>query len=134
MRCLRCFDHVIHTFVSKSRRKTLYNVVLGRDRHVEELSHAVERPRLDLYAMAKILASRFRLGAGLATALAAGGTVAVCESDKRGPLFDPEALERGAKALKEINASPFAKKVSPDLTAPLKMQNFQLHEGHARIR
>lgn len=26
-----------------------------------------------------------------------------------GPLFDPEALERGAKALREINASPHAK-------------------------
>jgi len=28
-----------------------------------------------------------------------------------GPLFDPEALERGAKALREINASPHAKQV-----------------------
>ena len=61
--------------------------------------------------MAKMLANRLKLGAGLAATLAAGSTVALCESDKRGPLFDPEALERGAKALKEINASPFAKKV-----------------------
>lgn len=61
--------------------------------------------------MAKALIGRWKLGASVAAALAAGGTVAACESDKRGPLFDPEALERGAKALKEINASPFAKKV-----------------------
>lgn len=27
-------------------------------------------------------------------------------------LFDPEALERGAKALREINKSPYAKQVS----------------------
>lgn len=54
---------------------------------------------------------KLRLGASVAAALTAGGTVAICEADKRGPLFDPEALERGAKALKEINASPYAKKV-----------------------
>lgn len=59
-----------------------------------------------------LLAGKGRLGAGLAAAAAtAGATVALCESDARGPLFDPEALERGAKALKEINASPYAKKV-----------------------
>eukprot|EP00877_Chromochloris_zofingiensis_P015243 jgi/Chrzof1/9973/Cz04g22140.t1 len=33
------------------------------------------------------------------------------DDDVRGPLFDPEALERGAKALREINASPHAKQV-----------------------
>lgn len=31
-------------------------------------------------------------------------------SDNR-PLFDPDALERGAKALREINKSPYAKQV-----------------------
>ncbi len=31
--------------------------------------------------------------------------------EPRGPLFDPEALERGAKALREINKSPNAKQV-----------------------
>ena len=31
-------------------------------------------------------------------------------SDLR-PMFDPEALERGAKALREINKSPYAKQV-----------------------
>jgi hypothetical protein len=62
--------------------------------------------------MAKLLGQKFRLGAGLASAsFIAGSTVAYCESDKGRPLFDPEALERGAKALKEINASPYAKKV-----------------------
>jgi ATPase family AAA domain-containing protein 3A/B len=34
------------------------------------------------------------------------------EREPRGPSFDPEALERGAKALREINKSPYAKKVS----------------------
>mmetsp|Transcript_18877 Transcript_18877/g.57048 ORF Transcript_18877/g.57048 Transcript_18877/m.57048 type:complete len:601 (-) Transcript_18877:2465-4267(-) len=53
--------------------------------------------------------------AGLAaTAVGAGvGAAAYCDEDKeaRGPSFDPEALERGAKALREINKSPYAKKV-----------------------
>lgn len=52
---------------------------------------------------------------GLATAAVSAGisTAAYCDDDKetRGPSFDPEALERGAKALREINKSPFAKKV-----------------------
>jgi len=62
--------------------------------------------------MAKLLGQKFGIGAGLASAsFIAGSTVAYCESDKGRPLFDPEALERGAKALKEINASPYAKKV-----------------------
>lgn len=61
---------------------------------------------------ARVLARKLTGSAGLAAAaLTAGAGVAICESDKRGPLFDPEALERGAKALKEINASPYAKKV-----------------------
>jgi ATPase family AAA domain-containing protein 3A/B len=32
--------------------------------------------------------------------------------ESRGSGFDPESLERGAKALREINSSPFAKQVS----------------------
>ena len=56
---------------------------------------------------------RWRHGLHLAAGLAAGtATYALCESDVRGPSFDPEALERGAKALREINASPNAKKVT----------------------
>lgn len=54
---------------------------------------------------------------GLAAAAASTGVcgAALCddsgEKDPRGPSFDPEALERGAKALREINKSPYAKKV-----------------------
>jgi Domain of unknown function (DUF3523) len=55
---------------------------------------------------------------GLAAAAASTGVcgAALCddsgEKEPRGPSFDPEALERGAKALREINKSPYAKKVS----------------------
>ena len=59
----------------------------------------------------RTLAGRWRAGAGFAAAIAAGGTVAFCEDPKSGVGFDPEALERGAKALREINKSPYAKKV-----------------------
>jgi ATPase family AAA domain-containing protein 3A/B len=58
--------------------------------------------------------ARYGRGIGLAAGLvAASGTYALCEKDVRAPSFDPEALERGAKALREINASPNAKKVRP---------------------
>ena len=52
----------------------------------------------------------WKLAAGLT---AGSATYALCE-DIRGPSFDPEALERGAKALREINTSPYAKKVISD--------------------
>ena len=52
----------------------------------------------------------WKLAAGIT---AGSATYAVCE-DIKGPSFDPEALERGAKALREINASPYAKKVESD--------------------
>lgn len=69
-----------------------------------------------LSVMAGRVLGRAAKSAGLLCAsFAAGGSFAVCESDQRGPLFDPEALERGAKALKEINASPFAKKVCSNI-------------------
>ena len=53
------------------------------------------------------------IGAG-ATAAAAGGWSVFCAPEKKesstpGPMFDPEALERGAKALREINKSANAK-------------------------
>ena len=57
------------------------------------------------------LGRHWRVGANIAAAVAAGGTVAYCEDPKTGVGFDPEALERGAKALREINKSPYAKKV-----------------------
>lgn len=62
----------------------------------------------------RTLAVRWRVAAGAAAAVAAGGSVAYCE-DPKGVGFDPEALERGAKALREINKSPYAKKVLPHL-------------------
>jgi ATPase family AAA domain-containing protein 3A/B len=54
-------------------------------------------------------------GAAVAAAALAPKT-ALADSKKKedgpgGPYFDPEALERGAKALREINASPYAKQV-----------------------
>ena len=52
------------------------------------------------------------MGAGAAAASVPA--VAECRDDKSKTLtssFDPEALERGAKALREINNSPHAKKV-----------------------
>ena len=74
--------------------------------------HTISR-LVSLVKMARLLVSKMGLGASAAAAaLAAGGSLALCEADKRGPMFDPEALERGAKALKEINASPYAKKAS----------------------
>ncbi len=62
--------------------------------------------------MLRTAVGRLGAGFGLAAALAAGGaSYSLCDADTRGPSFDPEALERGAKALREINASPYAKKV-----------------------
>lgn len=66
---------------------------------------------------------------GLAAAAASTGVcgAALCddsgEKDPRGPSFDPEALERGAKALREINKSPYAKKV-------LSASRYDLQETH----
>lgn len=64
---------------------------------------------------------RFSAGGAVTGAAAAGAASwpveAQCKGDsnaadaKMTPSFDPEALERGAKALREINASPYAKKV-----------------------
>jgi hypothetical protein len=61
-------------------------------------------------------------GAAAAPLLTTSGTAFAAAADSgkggsgsgkqpQGPLFDPEALERGAKALREINASPHAKQV-----------------------
>ena len=65
-----------------------------------------------LPAMLRTILLGARNAAVAATAVGAGaGTAAYCAEDKetRGPSFDPEALERGAKALREINKSPYAK-------------------------
>ena len=52
-----------------------------------------------------------RFAAAAAGAVAAGSAVAYADDIKAGVGFDPEALERGAKALREINKSPYARKV-----------------------
>lgn len=67
------------------------------------------------------MARRYRAwalgGAAAATWLGSSTSVALAEGKKKddtsGPYFDPEALERGAKALREINASPYGKQASP---------------------
>ncbi len=54
-----------------------------------------------------------KVAAGTAAVLVGGTTLAFASDDKSFQrMFDPEALERGAAALKEINKSPFAKNVS----------------------
>ena len=57
--------------------------------------------------------SRAWLAAGAAAACIIPSAAAYAEKKKDdiGSMFDPEALERGAKALREINASPYAKQV-----------------------
>ena len=69
----------------------------------------------------------WKLAAGLT---AGSATYALCE-DIRGPSFDPEALERGAKALREINASPYAKKVKSDQCRSVSTRNllWQMYAG-----
>lgn len=51
---------------------------------------------------------------GLATGLSLPAALAEKKGDKDPgrPMFDPEALERGAAALREINKSPYGKQVS----------------------
>jgi hypothetical protein len=49
--------------------------------------------------------------AAAAVTYAAPVALADKKDETRGPLFDPEALERGAAALREINKSPHAKQV-----------------------
>ena len=71
---------------------------------VESISNMALRSGLARWGTA------WKLAAGLT---AGSATYALCE-DIRGPSFDPEALERGAKALREINTSPYAKKVNSD--------------------
>ena len=80
-----------------------------------QAGHAVRpglRGRPGMAAL-RLAARAWPAGLGLAATLAAGGVrVAGCEADVR-TQFDPEALERGAAALREINKSPYAKKARP---------------------
>jgi ATPase family AAA domain-containing protein 3A/B len=43
------------------------------------------------------------------------------EKESRDPYFNPDALERGAKALREINTSPYAKQASQQRICHLHM-------------
>ena len=67
------------------------------------------------FANANLMALRLLAGRiGLAAAAAGVGLSGAVHCDSKepaGPSFDPEALERGAAALREINKSPYAKKV-----------------------
>ena len=67
---------------------------------------------------------------GGAAAAASVPAVALCAKDDKDkiatPSFDPEALERGAKALREINASPYAKKVGDDRPRHLIVDGFRV--------
>ncbi|KIY92087.1 hypothetical protein MNEG_15875 [Monoraphidium neglectum] len=61
-------------------------------------------------------AMRFLMAGGAGAVLLSPAGVALADKadpkkKEQGPLFDPEALERGAKALREINSSPHAKQV-----------------------
>jgi hypothetical protein len=65
-------------------------------------------------------AMRFLMAGGAGAVLLSPAGVALADKadpkkKEQGPLFDPEALERGAKALREINSSPHAKQVGPML-------------------
>ena len=94
----------------------LYVHCVGPTRHVTLVSDKatnVTSQSANTMALRSGLASwgrAWKLAAGLTAGTA---TYALCE-DIRGPSFDPEALERGAKALREINTSPYAKKVISD--------------------
>ena len=61
-----------------------------------------------LQSVATSLRRNAAMAAGVATATA---TVAFAEKDKLKDYFDPEAYERAAKALKEIEKSSNAKQV-----------------------
>lgn len=61
--------------------------------------------------MHRLIATRFAAASSVAVAMAvAAGEMAYADSSSSSG-FDPESLERGAKALREINSSPYSKKV-----------------------
>jgi len=77
------------------------------------------------FAMRHLLAGSKPAMAG-AIGLVSGLSVPAALAEKKGekdpgrPMFDPEALERGAAALREINKSPYAKQVSFQARDPPK--------------
>lgn len=64
------------------------------------------------------------LGSGTSVALADGKKK---EDGSAAPYFDPDALERGAKALREINSSPHAKQASGDPGPPMPAASVHSH-------
>ncbi|KAL4450227.1 hypothetical protein ABPG77_010896 [Micractinium sp. CCAP 211/92] len=75
--------------------------------------------------------ARRSLLAGLSAS--AGLTVACCADDKALG-FDPEGLERGAKALREINASPWAKKVFEQIKVQEQTKQADLRAKEAEFK
>lgn len=68
----------------------------------------------------RALAGRIRQTGAAAVAAGVGlSSAAYCDSKDVAPSFDPEALERGATALREINKSPYAKKVCGTINLPV---------------
>ena len=79
------------------------------------------------------------MGAGAAGAAAVSAPTARCAKDDAKaitPSFDPEALERGAKALREINKSAYAKNVRahPHLTTASAAATYPRDARGARTR
>ncbi len=60
-------------------------------------------------AMAQRMATGFAASAAVGSCL--GTSTSECAANDKDKYFDPEALERGAAALREINKSPYAKQV-----------------------
>lgn len=76
--------------------------------------NASSSPLLSSSSAAAAFGVSSMLAAGIA-GIAGAASLALCEKTpaaSAAPSFDPEALERGAKALREINKSPNAKQVS----------------------
>lgn len=72
-------------------------------------------------------------GAAAAAWLGSGTSLALAEGKKKddaSPYFDPEALERGAKALREINASPHAKQASQMLVTTSQIGHLPMFPDH----
>ena len=98
-------------------------------RLLQQSAEILDIDRGGAFAHAGSMSSFFIRGIASAAALA-GGTTALCASDKD-KYFDPDALERGAKALREIQASPFAKRVFEQLKQEeaTKLQELKVKEA-----
>jgi hypothetical protein len=74
-------------------------------------SHSMSFTRMSKHYRAWLIGSAAAGVAAAGTAAAAGLAPVALADKKDDNFFDPEALERGAKALREINKSPYAKQV-----------------------